>query len=278
MAPLILVNVVVIVGPSIAAVYYSFTNWDGISAAHWTGLANFRRLLHDGEFRTGLEHNLEWTAMFLTVPIAMGLLGAFLLSQIKRFRLLFRTIFFIPYVIASVVNAFIWQIILDPQQGIGSQLQRIDIGWLNGVAFFGDVNLALPAVAFVDNWHFWGFLVVLFLAAMQSIPTELYEAQRVDGGGRWAEFWHVTLPGIRPTLVFVVVIVTIWSFLTFDYVYIITQGGPGGATDTAATLLYRTMFSYNEAGYAASMGLALALVSVVVTLAYAYVKRRGWDV
>lgn len=278
MLPLVLVNVAVILGPSLAAVYYSFTSWDGLTAARWVGLANFRRLASDQEFRQGLVHNLEWTAFFLTVPIAMALLGAFLLSQITRFRLLFRTIFFVPYVIASVVNAAIWEIILDPSQGVGAQLNRIGIPWLNNVAFFGDVRFALPSVAFVDNWHFWGFLVVIFLAAMQTVPQELREASRVDGGGRFREFWHVTLPGIRPTLVFVVVIVTIWSFLTFDYVYIITQGGPGGATDTAATLLYRTMFDYNDAGYAAAMGLALGVVSIVVTVGYGIVKRRGWDV
>ena len=276
--PLVALNCAVIVGPSVAAVYYSFTEWDGFTDARFTGLANFRRLYHDGEFHQGLIHNLEWTAFFLTVPIAMGLVGAFLLSQIRRGRTLFRLVFFIPYVIASVVNAAIWEILLDPDQGIGSQLARIGIPWLNGVAFFGDVRLALPAVAFVDNWHFWGFLVVLFLAAMQNVPGTLYDACRVDGGGRWREFWHVTLPGIRATLVFVVVIVTIWSFLAFDYVYIITAGGPGGATDTAATLLYRTMFEYNEAGYAAAMGLTLALISVGVTLGYVALRRRGWDV
>ena len=277
-APLALVNAVVVAGPSIAALGYSFTAWDGLSSPRWIGLGNYRRLIGDETFRNGLWHNVEWTAWFLTVPITMGLVGAFLLSRIRRFQLAFRLLFFIPYVLASVVNAAVWEEILDPDQGIGSQLNRVGIPWLNGIAFFGDTRLALPSVASVDTWHFWGFLVVIFLGAMRAIDSSLYEACRSDGGNAWHEFWHVTLPGLRPTLVFCLVIVTIWSFLTFDYVYIITQGGPAGATDTAATVLYSEAFQQGEPGYAAAMGLSLALVSVVVAIAYRLVRRAGWDV
>lgn len=119
---------------------------------------------------------------------------------------------------------------------------------------------------------------MLFLASMQSIDRELYEAARVDGAGLWREFRDITLPGIRPTLVFAVVLVTIWSFLTFDYVYIITEGGPAGATETAATLLYKNVFEYNEAGYAAAMGLTLSVVAFVVMAFYGIARKLGWRV
>ncbi|HST38209.1 MAG TPA: sugar ABC transporter permease, partial [Conexibacter sp.] len=105
LAPLLIVNVLVIIGPSIAALYYSFTDWSGIGEANWIGLDNYTRLVEDPAFRSGLLHNLQWTAIFLTVPMAMGLGGAFLLSRVTRFRLLFRVAFFVPYVIASVVSA-----------------------------------------------------------------------------------------------------------------------------------------------------------------------------
>lgn len=275
LAPLLVVNVLVIIGPSIAALYYSFTDWSGIGEANWIGLDNYTRLIEDPAFRSGLLHNLQWTAIFLTVPMAMALAGAFLLSRVTRFRLLFRVAFFVPYVIASVVSASIWENLLDPQAGIGSAL---GIPGLEGTSFFGDPSLALPAVAFVDIWHFWGFLLVLFLASMQSIDRELYEAARVDGAGLWREFRDITLPGIRPTLVFAVVLVTIWSFLTFDYVYIITEGGPAGATETAATLLYKNVFEYNEAGYAAAMGLTLSVVAFVVMAFYGIARKLGWRV
>lgn len=273
--PLLVVNVLVIIGPSIAALYYSFTDWSGLGEANWIGLDNYTRLIEDPAFRSGLLHNLQWTAIFLTVPMAMGLGGAFLLSRVTRFRLLFRVAFFVPYVIASVVSASIWENLLDPQAGLGSALS---IPGLEGTSFFGDPGRALPAVAFVDIWHFWGFLLVLFLASMQSIDRELYEAARVDGAGLWREFRDITLPGIRPTLVFAVVLVTIWSFLTFDYVYIITEGGPAGATETAATLLYKEVFEYNEAGYAAAMGLTLSVVAFAVMAIYGIARKLGWRV
>ena len=273
--PLIVVNLLVIVGPSFAAMYYSFTDWTGIGGYNWVGLRNYTDLVKDPDFRSGLLHNLEWTAIFLTVPMAMGLMGAFLLSRITRFRMLFRVAYFIPYVIAGVVSASVWENLLDPQQGLGSAL---GIPGLEGTTFFGDPDRALPAVAFVDIWHFWGFLLVLFLAAMQGIDRELYEAARVDGAGLWREFRDITLPGIRPTLVFAVVLVTIWSFLTFDYIYIITQGGPAGATETAATLLYKEVFEYDQAGYAAAMGLTLSLVALVVMGLYGLARKLGWRV
>jgi raffinose/stachyose/melibiose transport system permease protein len=278
MLPLVLVNLLVIVGPSVATVYYSFTEWSGIGPAEFVGLENYRRMLTDGEFYEALLHNIIWLAIFLTVPIAMGLLGAFLLSQIERFQMFFRVVYFIPYVIASVVNASIWQNLLDPERGIGAALADVGIPFLEGVSFFGDQRLALPSVAFVDNWHWWGFVLVLFLTAMQSVDRDLYDAAKVDGANRWHQFRHVTLPGIRPTLVFVILMTIIWSLLVFDYVYIITQGGPAGATEVVATLMYKEAFARFEAGYAAALGLGMSFVSGVIVLIFLYLRRRGWEI
>jgi raffinose/stachyose/melibiose transport system permease protein len=278
MAPLVVLNVVVILGPAVATVYYSFTEWSGIGPAEFVGLEDYRRMLTDSDFRLALMHNLIWLAIFLTVPISMGLFGAFLLSQISRFQMVFRVAYFVPYVVASVVNASIWQNILDPELGIGPALAKLGIPWLDGVAFFGSQRLALPSVAFVDNWHWWGFVLVLFLTAMQSVDKELYEAARVDGAGRWQQFLNVTLPGIRPTLVFVVLMTIIWSLLVFDYIYIITQGGPAGATEVVATEMYKEAFARFEAGYAAALGLGMSFVSGVIVLIFLYLRKRGWEI
>lgn len=278
MVPLALVNLVVIVGPSVMTVYYSLTDWSGLGPAEFVGLENYRRMLADGAFYQALLHNVMWIAIFLTVPIAMGLLGAFLLSQITRFQMLFRVIYFVPYVVASVVNAAIWQNILDTERGIGSALANVGIPFLDGVSFFGSQRLALPAVAFVDNWHWWGFVVVLFLTAMQSVDGTLYEAARVDGANRWQQFRHVTLPSIRPTLVFIMLMTIIWSLLVFDYIYIITQGGPAGATEVVSTLMYKEAFARFEAGYAAALGLSMSFVSLLIVSGFLYLRRRGWEV
>ena len=278
MIPLVVVNVLVILGPSLATVYYSLTEWSGLGPAEFVGLENYREILADGDFYLAMWHNILWTIIFLTVPISMGLLGAFLLSQITRFQLFFRIVYFIPYVVASVVNAALWQNILDPDRGIGSALASVGIPFLDGVSFFGSERLALPSVAFVNNWAWWGFVVLLFLTALQSVDTQLYDAAKVDGAGRWQQFINVTIPGIRPTLVFVVLLTIINSLLVFDYVYIITRGGPAGASEVVGTLLYKEAFERFEAGYAAAMALGLSFVSGLIVLGFIFLRRRGWEI
>jgi raffinose/stachyose/melibiose transport system permease protein len=268
MLPLIVINVLVVLGPSVFALYYSFTEWSGIGAARWVGLANYAELAGDSEFHAALWHNILWTAFFLVVPVAMGLFGAFALTRIRRFRLLFRVVYFVPYIVASVVTAAIWQNLLSPDVGLGT---------VAGLNFFGSTTLALPTVAFVNNWAWWGFLVVVFLAAMQGVDPHLYEAAALDGAGPFRQFWSVTLPSIRPTFMFLGLMTIIWSFLSFDYVYVLTQGGPAGTTDVLSTLLYREAFASLRAGYASAIGVVMALISGVVVGVYLVMRsRKAW--
>ena len=278
LAPLLVVTGVVIAIPAALSIWYSFTDWTGLGPAKFVGLDNYRRLLGDPEFHNAVWHNLVWTLYFLTVPIAMGLFGAFLLSRIQRYQMLFRVVYFIPYVVATVVSGAIWENLLSAQSGIGHGLANIGIPFLDGVNFFGDQRLALGSVAFVNTWQWWGFLVVIFLGSMQSVDPSLYEAARLDGASVWREFWHITLPGIRPTVMFLSLMTVIWSFLIFDYIYILTQGGPAGSTDVLGTLLYREAFANQQAGYAASMGVVMAMVSVVAVSGFLYLRRKGWDI
>lgn len=273
--PLLVVNLCVVIGPSIATVYYSLTSWSGIGPAKFVGLANYRRAFTDSNFQQALLHNLIWFVLFLSVPMALGLLGAYLLSQIRRFQILFRTIFFIPYVTASVINAAVWQNLLNPDNGIGVDLGHLGIPVIGHVSFFGNPSWALPAVNFVVDWHWWGFLAVIFLAAMQGIDPSLYDAAKVDGAGRWQQFRHITIPGIQPTLVFLALMTVVWSLKVFDYVYIITRGGPGGASQVVSTYMYDQAFTQFNAGYAAALGLSMSFVIVVVLIGYFYLRRRG---
>lgn len=270
MLPLILINAVVVLVPSLSSVWYSFTDWTGIGPARFVGLDNYWLLVQDPEFLTALWHNILWTLFFLIVPMALGLFGAFALSRIRRFRMLFRVAFFVPYIVATVVSAAIWRNLLSPDTGLGELL---------GINFLGDRRLALGSVAFVNNWAWWGFLVVVFLAAMQSINPSLYEAAALDGAGPFRQFLSVTLPGIRPTFAFLGLMTIIWSFLSFDYVYILTQGGPAGSTDVLSTLLYRNAFSNLQAGYASAIGVVMALISGIVVAAYLTLRKiRKWEI
>jgi len=270
MAPLVAVNALVVLGPSLAAVYFSLTDWSGLGAAHWVGLRNYRELAGDPDFGAALWHNILWTAFFLVVPMAMGLFGAFALTRIRRGRLLLRVVYFVPYIVASVVTSAIWKNLLSPQLGIGKVLH---------VNVLGNIHLALPAVEIVNNWAWWGFLVVVFLAAMRDVNPNLYEAAALDGASTFRQFWHVTLPSIRPTFLFLGLMTIIWSFLSFDYVYVLTQGGPAGSTDLLSTLLYRDAFGELRAGYASAIGVVMALISAVVVVGYLAVrKRKDWTV
>ncbi|BAL98619.1 putative ABC transporter permease protein [Caldilinea aerophila DSM 14535 = NBRC 104270] len=277
MAPLLLLNLVVIITPSLLSVRYAFTEWTGIGPARYIGLANFQEMLADPVFYRALWNNVRWTLIFLTVPVMMGLLGASLLSSIRRGQILFRTLYFIPYVIASVVNAYIWKLILNPVFGIGPWLAERGIPWLD-IRFFARTDTSLYAVAFVDNWHFWGFLVVLYLAAMHAVDPELYEAARIEGANRWHEFWHVTLPGIRPTLVFTLLMIMIWSFLVFDYIYLLTGGGPAHSSEVLATLTYSTAFYSLRVGYATAIALTMTLFSAIFIGMFVLLRRLGWEI
>ncbi|MBB4683970.1 carbohydrate ABC transporter permease [Amycolatopsis jiangsuensis] len=268
--PLLLFNLVVVLVPSGFSIWYSFTDWTGISGkANFIGFGNYASLVRDPEFVQGLVHNILWTLFFLIVPMVMGLFGAYALSRITRFRLLLRTLYFIPYIVASVVNSSIWRSILDPQNGLGDLL---------GINPLGDPDLALWTVEFVNNWAWWGFLVVVFFAAMQGVDRSLYEAATVDGAGAVRQFFSVTLPSIGPTFAFLGLMTIIWSFLAFDYVFILTQGGPAGSTDLLSTVAYRDAFTNLQGGYASAVGVVMALISGVVVTGYLIIRKvRKWE-
>jgi raffinose/stachyose/melibiose transport system permease protein len=277
-APITILHLVVVVGPAISGMYYSLTEWSGIGAAEFIGLENFRRLIFDDDnFRLAFQHNILWLAFFLTIPFIMALGVASLLAQIRQGSMIFRTAFFVPYVLPSVVAASIWRMLYDPRLGFGVALANWGIPGFDR-AYLGDKNLALGAIAFADNWHWWGFLMILFLTAMQNIPTDLYDAAKIDGANRWQEFLNVTLPGIRPTVFFMLMMSAIWAFLVFDYVWILTQGGPAGSSEMLATHLYKQAFQRFEAGYGAAIGITMSALAGIMAGIFVLLRRRGWDV
>jgi raffinose/stachyose/melibiose transport system permease protein len=277
-APILLIHLFVVVGPSLAAVYYSLTSWSGIGAAEFIGLENYRTLLfEDQSYRLALRNNLTWLAFFMTIPFVVALVTAGLLAPVRRGGMFFRTALFLPYILPSVISASIWRNLLSPRVGIGAQLSKMGIEGFD-VAYFGRPDTALLSIAFVDNWHFWGFLMVLFLAAMQNISPDLYDAAKIDGANRRQEFRHVTVPGIRPTLVFMLMMVAIWSFLAFEYIWILTQGGPAGSSEVLAVLVYKEAFNRFEAGYAAAIGLTMSFFAGLIIGIFVFLRRRGWEI
>jgi raffinose/stachyose/melibiose transport system permease protein len=276
-APILLIYLLVIIGPSLSAFYYSLTSWNGIGKATFIGLENYRAILGDSDYLHAFQNNIVWLIYFLTIPVALALLAASFLAPIRKGGLFFRSVLFIPYILPSVIVASTWGNLLQIDTGLGGLFAKIGLPFLNQ-AYFGQTETALFAAAFTDSWHWWGFLMVLFLTAMQSVPAELYEAARLDGANRWQEFIYVTLPGIRPTLVFMLIMTGIWSFLAFDYVWITTQGGPAGASELLSVLVYKNAFARFEAGYAAAIGLTMSLFAGIIVSIYVFLRRRGWEI
>lgn len=279
-APITILYILVVIGPSISAIGFSLTDWSGIGEAKFVGLENFQKLFfEDDNFGLAFTNNLIWMAFFLTIPFILALLASSMLAPIKRGAMFFRTALFIPYILPSVVVASIWANLLSPRRGLGAQLAEIGSGFepLNR-AFLGNPDTALLSIAFVDNWHFWVFLVILFLTAMQGISPELYESARIDGANRFHEFRYVTLPGILPTLAFMLMMTAIWSFLVFDYVWLLTQGGPAGSSEVLGTFLYKEAFNRFEAGYASAVGLTISFFATLIMGFVVFLRKRGVEI
>jgi raffinose/stachyose/melibiose transport system permease protein len=276
--PILLLHLLVVAYPSVSGVYYAMTDWSGIGKATFVGFENFRRLFTDDpDFLSALKNNFIWLAFFLTVPFALALFAASLLAQVKRGALFYRLVLFIPYILPSVVTASIWRNLLSPKNGVGAQLAKANLPGLD-IAFLGRSDTALLSIAFVDNWHYWGFLMVLFLTAMQAIPLDLYDAAKIDGANGWHLMRYVTLPGIRPTILFMLMMTAIWSFLVFEYIWILTQGGPAGSSEVLGTLVYKQAFNNFEAGYGAAIGLTMSAFAGGIILLFIILRRLGWEV
>jgi raffinose/stachyose/melibiose transport system permease protein len=275
--PILLINLTVVLGPSISSIYFSMTEWNGISSAKFIGLENFQKIVTDRQYLHAFQNNLVWLLFFLTIPIALALLASSVIAPLKKGGLFFRAVLFVPYILPSVITASIWKDLLHIDTGLGGVAAKLGLPWLN-IAYFGNLNTSLLSAAFVDNWHWWGFLMVLFLTAMQSVPAELYDAARIDGANRWSEFVHVTLPGIRPTLVFMLLMTGIWSFLAFDYVWITTQGGPAGSSEMLSILVFKHAFQRFEAGYAAAIGLTMSFFAGIIIGIFQILRKRGWEI
>ena len=266
LVPTLAVNVVVILMPALLTVVLAFCSWDGISSPVFIGVGNFQKLGQDSVFWSALANNIIWTAIFLTVPIAMGLLAAAMLLVARRGRTVFQVIYFLPVVIATVITARIWQgMIYSPVTGLFGLLQKTGLPVTNPLT---QPTMALFGVATVDLWHWWGFLCVIFFAALRQVPPEQIESARLEGATFWQMMRYVLLPAIRPTILLMMVMTVIWSFLVFDFVYILTQGGPAFSSEVLSTLAYRKAFYDLDVGQAAAAALVISLFGLVATFFY----------
>ncbi len=273
LAPTLVINVVIILIPALLTIGLAFFQWDGLSAPVFVGLGNFAALWDDRVFWTALENNLIWTAIFLTIPIAMGLLAASMLLIVpRRGSTIFQVVYFLPVIIATAITARVWQgMIYSPVTGIFGWLGKLGLPITNPLS---QTSTALFGIATVDLWHWWGFLCVIFFAALRQVPQEQIEAARIEGASFWQMMRYVLLPGIRSTIVLMMVMTVIWSFLVFDFVYILTQGGPAFSSEVLSTLAYRKAFYDLNVGQAAATALVISLFGLVATYFYIRIQQK----
>ncbi len=273
--PAFIIHVCMVTAPSMSTLVMSLYDWNGLGNAQYIGLDNFREILTDPIVKLALVHNVQWLLVFITVPLILGFSIAIIVSQLRRGQMFFRTVYFVPYVISAAVAGRIWTAYMNPYYGLNQVFKLL--GWteLAKVQWLGNPKIALFSVAFVDNWHWWGFIMVLFLGALQQVEPTLYEAARVDGANRWQELLHVSIPGIRPTIAFVLIMTIMWSFLTFDYVYVMTNGGPANSTEIMATYIYKNAFSKYRAGYANALCVVQSAICILLYFFQKWVSKKG---
>ncbi|GAA4660871.1 carbohydrate ABC transporter permease [Streptomyces youssoufiensis] len=248
------------------AVWLSLLHWDGLTAATWAGGDNYHDLLTDPELRAPFAHALVLLVFYSALPVAIGLLLAALLSRARvRGMTFFRTVLFLPQVLALVVVGVTWRSILAPDGLLNDTLEAVGLAALTR-PWLGDYDWALPAVGIVGTWVGTGLCMVLFLAGAQRIPRELYEAARLDGAGPIREFLAVTLPGLRPQIAVALTLTIVAGLRNFDLIYITTSGGPGNATSVPAYEVYHRAFETNQVGSAAAIGVTLTLLIFVLTV------------
>jgi raffinose/stachyose/melibiose transport system permease protein len=257
--------------PIIATFGLSFTKWNGIGPIRWAGLDNYGAVVTDPELQQALLHVVVMVVFYSVLPIIVGLILAAALTRRHVYGLsFFRVILFLPYVISGVVVAVIWRALYDPSGGaFNVTLQAVGLGGL-AHGWLGDELTVLPALGVAGTWVETGFCLVLFLAGIQNISSELYDAARVDGAGPVGEFFAVTLPGLRMELAIAMVITVIAAFRNFDLVYNTTSGGPGTASMLPTLEVYQRAFLSGKVGSAA----ALAITITAIVFAIAAIARR----
>lgn len=264
--PAVLVFVLLIVVPLGQSFWYSLFVWDGLSLATWAGLSNYTALLTDPTLRGPFLHALVLLIFYSALPVLIGLLLAAAMSRVRvRGLSFYRTVLFLPQVLAMVVVALAWRWIYEPQGLLNKSLELVGLGAL-ARPWLGDFQLALPAVGIAGTWVGFGLCMVLFLAGVQTIPRELYEAARLDGAGAFREFLAITLPALRPQIAVAATLTIVAGLRNFDLIYLTTAGGPGDSTAVPAYEVYHRAFETGQVGSGAAVGIALTALIFFLTV------------
>jgi raffinose/stachyose/melibiose transport system permease protein len=273
-APALIIYALFVLAPFAHTIYLSFFSWDGVGPKRFVGLANFRDIFGTSELRDAFVHAFVLIFFYAIISTFIGLVLAGVMARGKiRGMSAYRALLFLPYVIAPTAIAVIWRWLLSQAGPVNAILAAVGLGGLRR-SWLGDFSLALPTVGLVGTWVLYGLAMALLVAGVQKIPTDLYEAARIDGAGPVSEFFAVTLPGLRNEIVVVLVLTVTAALRNFDVIYVMTQGGPGSSTEVPSWLVYNQAFVIGSVGAAAAVGLVLAVLIVVVNFAITHLGTR----
>jgi raffinose/stachyose/melibiose transport system permease protein len=273
--PALLVYAFLYLYPSIQNLLYSLTRWDGVTKSEFVGLRNFQYMLSsDILFRKILGNNLKFTLFVVIFQTSFSLLFAIFLAKNSKSNIFFRTLFFFPTILSSVSVGLIWTFLYNPNYGfINASLKSIGLDKI-AINWLGDTRYSLLAVALTQVWFHTGQMVVIYVAGLQQIPQELYEAAEVDGATRWQQFKSVTWPMALPTTAVVMAYTTIQSFRAFDLIYAMTQGGPLNSSDVLVTNIFNLAFVGYKLGYASAQTIFLVIMIMLIT----WLQRRTFRI
>jgi multiple sugar transport system permease protein len=258
--------------PTLRALEISLTDWNLLKPAHFVGLDNYKQMLNDGKFWNGMKLSAYYVVLNIPAQMVLGLFLAVAMDRLTR-SLFVKSIVLLPYLLSNVLIALIWLWMLDPVMGLVNH--GLEAAGFDRQPFFGGMNQAMLTVAAVNIWRHMGLVAMLFLAGLQNIPRHLYEAAALEGANEWQMFWRITLPLLRPVMVFVLVTSVTGSFQIFDTIAITTNGGPLDSTRVIVHYIVQNAFSFYKMGYASAMSMTLCLLMVAYTLVQMRIMRAN---
>lgn len=264
--------------PVVGALIMSFTDFDiyalgNLSVVRFVGFENYARILETPLFWTALKNTFYFVLVGGPLSVAASLGAALMVSsRLARFKSFFRTVYFLPVVTSLVAVAVVWRYLFHPAHGLLNYV----LSWFGiaAVDWLGNPNVAMPAIILLAVWKNFGYNMMIFIAGLQNIPDELYEASYIDGAGAWMQFVNITIPMLAPTTVFVVMITIIGYFQLFAEPYVMTQGGPLNATTSIVLLMYEQGFRWWSMGFAAAIAFVLFVIILIFTLLQLHFRRR----
>jgi ABC-type sugar transport system permease subunit len=263
-SPYLIFVTVFVLFPVLFCFFLTFHKWNIIAPMQFIGTANYTRLVHDRLFWKAIGNTLKFLLLHIPLQLVVSLLLAQLLNQQIRAKSLFRASFFMPVIVSGVVVTILWQQLLGFDSGLINRL-LVNLG-VEKTGWLIDPDIAIYSIAVMATWKNVGLYVILFLVGLQTVPTQYYEAAKLEGANRWQQFYHITLPMINPTIFMVVILSTIGGFSLFIEPYIMTGGGPLNTTLSAVLYIYKQAFQYYNMGYSATLGFFYAIMIMTVVI------------